>query len=143
MPQSAQVYLVASASKNNATGSNRNQFCFAPVADFALDAAPSSISDSERISLTLKDGGDGVRIPFIPVTATSTVTSRNGGSEFDIESIEVDINPENQKQQTDINGNASAAIVTNCDVKVCRSGDSAVVTFRAGDAAVEVNVKIP
>lgn len=143
VPQSAQVYVVASSSDTNATGIDRNQFCFGAIADATLEASPQQITGDATVNLTLEDGGDGIRLPFVPVSATYTVTSRGESSQFAIGSVEVHGNAENSKQQTNINGQASATIDINCDDgAACESGDSAIVTFRAADASVEVDVTI-
>ncbi len=144
VPQSAQVYVVASSSDDSATGVDRGQFCFSGIAGSTLQATPASASGDASIALELRDGGDGILLPFVPVSATWVIETRGDASSFDIVAVDILPNAENSKPQTGINGVANASIDINCDNGVpCESGDSATVTFRALDASVEVEVSIP
>ncbi|MEJ2699218.1 MAG: hypothetical protein P8Z70_06125, partial [Desulfuromonadales bacterium] len=71
-PKSSQVYVVASTSSNDAATVDRGQFCFAAIAGFSLGASPAKLSGSGTVTLDLADGGDGISLPFVPVSYSIT-----------------------------------------------------------------------
>lgn len=143
VPQSAQLYVVAYSSDNKAVGVDRGQFCFAAIAGINIEARPTTTDRDATVSLEVTDGGDGILLPFAPVSATVQITNRESGSTFDVTAT-VNNNLENGKAQTGISGTASAEIDLNCDDGgICLSGDSAEVTFFALDGEATVEVSIP
>lgn len=94
---SARVYVVASVNSNVVTVDD--QFCFAPVAGFTVDA-PGSVSGSAgttyTVSAVIRDGGDTAVVPFTGFTAA---VSNDTGATVSI------VSPINNGI-TDENGNA-------------------------------------
>ena len=79
---SAEVYTVASASESttdSAVTIDQGQFCFTSIAGYTLEAVPSALSGSGRVTITVRDGGDQVYLPFVTVGASSVVTTQGTG----------------------------------------------------------------
>ena len=141
VPQSAQSWTVAISNETDATAVDRAQFCFASIAGATLTPLPSSIkggSGTFRIGLTLQDGGDQIRLPFVPLTFSVRIDNIEAGSQF---AVTADIleNAENLKEQTNIGGTGAADIIVSGPG--CQ-GDAATVTFFGADASVDVTVEI-
>ena len=81
-------------------------FCFAPVANFTVEASKPQISFSDNIHLTVRDGGDTIPVPFYPVTWTFVPPT--GASFTDINAV-----PQNLPLVTDINGQVDVTVVVS------------------------------
>jgi hypothetical protein len=125
---SATVYTVATSTNGDAALVDEGTLCFAAIAGGTLVALPSAVSASTTISLTLRDGGDTIPLPFVGISsgvvitkgATLTVTATTPGL-------------------TDTNGNITSTVTIGGGV----TGDTATITYWSGDASVDVEVKIP
>ena len=127
--ESADVYMVASSTSDNATLVDHGTLCFAPIAGFTLEARPASISGSATVELILRDGGDQILLPFWPVTHTVVITN-NDGNPLAISATE---------GLTDENGE----FISTITISGADSDDTAVITFYAGDASVDVALTVP
>ena len=125
-PWSARVISVFT-STDEAALIDEGTLCFSSIAGWTITAAPGSISlpvgSSANVSLTLEDGGDEIRLPFVPISAS--VYSEDGVT------LTVSTGP------TDVNGNFTSTVTETGGV----SGD-ATITYYAGDAMVQVVVTV-
>ena len=120
---------VFTSSDNNVSMASEGTLCFSAIAGFTLEAVPDEVGEpagTYPIALTLYDGGDEVRLPFVAVSygvvidgTTLTASATTG--------------------RTDEFGNLSATITVSGGV----SEDTATFTFYAGDASVEVTYTVP
>lgn len=142
VPQSAQTWLVAVSNESPATAVSQGRFCFASIAGAKLDAIPSSVkagSGDYPVSLDLEDGGEGIQLPFVPLSFSIVTDNIESESQFSV-SVVIVPNAENNKEQTNINGIGGAVITI--DGPAC-DGDKATVTFYGADAQVDVPVSVP
>nr|WP_245995134.1 invasin domain 3-containing protein [Inmirania thermothiophila] len=86
VPQSAQVWIWAKASDTDAEAVSKGRFCFASIAPWTVTALPAALSSGGTVSVDVRDGGDGILLPFVGVWVSSVVTSRDTdkGSDFDV-----------------------------------------------------------
>ena len=179
---SAEVYVVASASESvtdSAVTIDQGQFCFSSIAGWSMEIAPSALSGSGRVTLTLKDGGDGVYLPFVGIGATSVVTKQGTGCFNGVNFLlDVGKGPCEDSDEDDTNGLTPLGVWRKSDfglnltdascitdnpgqfssgdgvsgtcsghVEVTGSyivtGDSATITWQAGDAEASVTLTIP
>lgn len=142
VPQSAQSWVVAISSETQAVGISQGDFCFAAIAGGTMEATPTSIKGgsgtSTVISLDVKDGGDQISLPFVPVSASVEIDNIESNSQFSVVATVLN-NAENQKPQTDIVGVALGQV--NVNGPAC-NGDKATVTFRGFDASATVTVEV-
>lgn len=128
---SAQVILVASSSDNSTTTLDM-RYNFAPISPFTIEALPDQISTSQDIVLTVRDGGDTIPVPFIPVTWSFVppAGAAPGG---------IDVAVTLSSPITDLNGQVIATVV------VTGTGVPApgTLTFYAEKGKVEVKVYHP
>ena len=133
-PRSAQVLAIASTNDGLTTTINHGGFCFHAAAPSKLTAVPDVLSYSTSLTITLEDAG-GVRLPFIPVTCTSVISTTSSGF------TSVDLTPK-IGSITDENGQAFFHV----EVSGGESGivsDYADIVCLAMDARLTVNVRVP
>ncbi|CAK0747045.1 adhesin/invasin [Gammaproteobacteria bacterium] len=140
VPQSTQVYILAASSDDSAIAIDKGQFCFSSISGWTFTPSATSLSSGGTVGLALQDGGDKMTLPFQGVYCYSVVTTRVNGSDFDL-SASVSQNPENQLEQTDIDGTTNVT-VTLSGVQH-KTGDTGVVTCTSGDASATITVIIP
>lgn len=143
--RSGQVYVVASTNSNSASTVNRGTFCLASISGWTLTAQPTAVSSNSvstfsapttnNVTLKLVDGGDKIRLPFEAVTYSVNFTTNKGG--LNVSVSEAGIPGETGKTLAD--GTLVSTISSYGGV----SGDTAVVSYFAGDAVTTVTVKVP
>ncbi|MDT8335628.1 MAG: hypothetical protein RQ753_08010 [Desulfurivibrionaceae bacterium] len=126
---SARVYTVATAGGGTATMIDDETFCFSSIAGWTLTPSRSAITGNTPVTLTLKDGGDTIRLPLIPISAKISVTADTNTGLVVTATTGL----------TDIDGkfDSTITIVGGDD-----TGDAATITFRAGDASTNVTLTI-
>lgn len=72
----ARVYVSASASDDSATTVNLGDFCFAPIAGYAISTSTATVSSTSQVTIQVRDGGDTVPVPFVGVSVPVVVTDR-------------------------------------------------------------------
>jgi len=143
VPQSRQVIALASAG-NAATTIQEGTFCFAPIAGATLVpeietitlATPPDSRSSETIQLELRDGGDTIPLPYLPVKCFVTYDASAGG--FSI-SATVDGNTDGD-QATDVHGYGNVTITRLDNGLSLGTTPSATVTCLASDASTTISV---
>ncbi len=127
MGSSDRVYVVASAGINATTIDS--SYCFTSIAGWTIEARPTTtISGTSTLGFTIRDGGNQVRVPLVGVstnvvtTGAAAVTLSNGGS-----------------YRSDEGGYFSSTITLTAGA----SGDTAVITYSAGDGSVDVTLTVP
>ena len=125
---SADVYLVASV--NSAVTAVSDEFCFRAIAGGTITTNPSTITGAgvEPVTLVLRDGGDGVRLPFSDITTELEVSG----------TLDVDL-------ANEYTTNAIGEAVATITVTGGASGDSATITFTGnqfGSTAATGSVEI-
>lgn len=115
---SAEVYLVATA--NSAVTTVDNRFCFSAITGGTLTAFPTEISGAgtKIISVTARDGGDSVLLPYVNVTASI----KNAGDSI----VTFDDLSTKQTLSTDADGTVLFDIVVN----TAPTDASVVITFQ-------------
>ncbi|MFQ5469035.1 MAG: invasin domain 3-containing protein [Gammaproteobacteria bacterium] len=87
---SGKVYIIASSSDNSATTISSDLFCFSPYygaglagADVDVNVLPTDIAVSTSgafgVTLSVRDSGNNIPIPFESLTAFAVVTSKGAG----------------------------------------------------------------
>jgi hypothetical protein len=165
---SAEVYVVASTSESataSAVTVDQGQFCFASIAGWQMSAIPASLLGDGTVTLTLKDGGDDISLPFVHLTPFVTIDTLNGlcsdpaqtsesacigaAGTWTLDDFNIDTtnlgcitdNPGQFAPGDSVTGSCSASVVvTGLQVQ---SGDKATITWYAGDATASVTVEIP
>lgn len=140
--RSGQVYVVASTNSNSASTVDRGTFCLASIAGWTLTPQPSAVSangsitaNTNNVTLKLVDGGDKIRLPFEAVTYSVNYTTNTGGLVVTVS--EDGISGETGKTLAD------GTLVSTITSTGGASGDTAVVSYFAGDAVTTVTVKVP
>jgi hypothetical protein len=128
---SGDIYVVGSVSDTDAT-TITSKFCLSAIAGSTLSPQPDTISSTETVNLALADGGDGIPLPYVPVTTFVTITKNDSGT------LTVDATTAGCAN-TDITGSCTATITVGGGA----TGDAATVTFYALDASATVSVVIP
>ncbi len=126
---SGDVFVVGTVSDTDAT-TVTSKFCYSAIAGYTLTVTPAEIDKDSNIGLELRDGGDTIPLPFVGVTSNVLYTKNAGG---------LTVTHSAGCANTDINGGCTATIT----VVGGASGDSAEVTFYAGDASATVTVSKP
>ena len=127
--KSGQVLVIASSSDDSATTIDLGQFCFGHVNGETFDLVfPETLSESRAVNLRLRDGGDGVLLPFKTILTNVVYINRSAG-------FAVNVGP----AVTNSNGVADVEVT----IAGAESGDAATITFRHNDAEAEVAVNIP
>ncbi|PKN12403.1 MAG: hypothetical protein CVU69_07935 [Deltaproteobacteria bacterium HGW-Deltaproteobacteria-4] len=128
---SAKVILVTSSSDNSTTSLDMRYY-FAPVSPFTIEAVPDQISSSQDIVLTVRDGGDTIPVPFIPVTWTFVPPTGAAAGEID---VDVTL----PSPLTNLNGQIVATVV----ISGTGFSEPGTLTFYAEKGKVEVKVYHP
>ena len=173
---SAEVYVVASVSESttdSAVAIDQGQFCFSSIAGATLEAVPSALSYSGAVTLTLRDGGDKVYLPFVPVRASSVITTQGTGcfnnmtdayqvdvlqagcttlgvnftwrkSDFGVDLTDAGCITDNPGSFAAGNGvSGSCTGYVTVTGSYIVPGDKATITWAAGDAEVSIGLTIP
>jgi len=127
---SARVITVFTSSDENVSMVDKGTLCFSAIAGLTLGAVPEALSSDGSVELSLVDGGDEVPLPFVGVTATYTIDTGSGP---------INITFTDPNDRTDVEGR----IISNIAWPSTSSGDSATITFYAGDATAEVTYEVP
>lgn len=127
---SARVITVFTSSDEKVSMVDEGTLCFSPIADFTLEAVPEELFEDGDIKLSLVDGGDEVPLPFVEVTSTYTIDTGSGP---------IDISYKDPDNRTDEDG----FITSTIEWTTASSGDSATITYYAGDAKAEVTYEVP
>ncbi len=135
---SAQVYLTAWV---NDTVTTIDTTClFAPITDGTIeltrDSITASSSDTIDIRFRLRDGGDGVPVPFWGVDAYVTTTP-SAGSPISVQAGSVS-DPTTGYVVTDATGWATVRI----DITNALSADTAIVTLSALNTSAEISISV-
>lgn len=128
---SAQIYMIASATSGSATLVDRQTLCFSPIADFTIVADLDTVSSSDTVTLTLRDGGDTVLLPFYQINCSVTIQT-NGAGGFSVSA-------------TSGPTNAAGQFTTAITVAGGVSNDRGTVTCAdfAGEDSIDITVDIP
>ncbi|MCF8024234.1 MAG: hypothetical protein K9K82_01950 [Desulfobacteraceae bacterium] len=126
---SARVITVFTCSDSGATLVDEGTLAFSSIAGWNLEATPKSISGSASIELELVDGGDEVPLPFVPISAHIQVTSDAGTLSVSASDC--------------ITQHPSGTCTSTINISGAQSGDSATITYYAGDTETEVSFQAP
>jgi Bacterial Ig-like domain (group 1). len=139
VPQSRQVLVAANAGQG-ATAVDVGDFCFKAVAGASLTPQQASLlvpaGTSATDALRLRDGGDTVPMPYVPVKCAVTAINRGTGSDF---ALMVSVNPNGDGDAaTRVDGSVLVSVAVNGTAT--SPGDSATVTCYAADASSSFTV---
>ena len=133
------VISVFTSSDDKVSMVSEGTLCFSSIAGASLTAVPDSIGGPGTggpppgfdIELELRDGGDGVLLPFIQVTASVVIEAGGLSTPLEITAT---------GGSTDTAGSFTSRIsITTPGL----SGDTATITYYALDASVEVEYEVP
>lgn len=127
---SARVFTIATAGGGNATMVDEGGLCFASIAGWSLTTTTTAISGTTPISLGLVDGGDGISLPLVDISAVTKITTDTAPP------LVLTVTT----GATNINGIFNSTITV---VSGAVKGDVATITYGAGDATVAVTLTIP
>ena len=121
---SANVYMVATVTSQVTTVDP--SFCFSAIAGGTLSATPNNITSSGNISVSYRDGGDGVLLPFAPLSVT--VTNSNNSN------ITVNNSPNGTVAiTTNENGYATFSVQV---ISPPDTGNATITIYSSGDSSV-------
>jgi hypothetical protein len=120
---SARVISVFTSSDENVSMVDEGTLIFSSIAPWNLTAIPDEISGDEDIDLTLRDGGDNIRLPFIEITYSVKIDEGSA--------------PTVTVGSTDVDGEFTSSI------SGLVAGDTGTVIYYAGDAKAEVAYEVP
>lgn len=136
---SADVYLVAWVNDQVATISD--VFCFSPIkgGEFETSTTSLSLSGGGNVSanITVRDGGDGVAIPFTTFTATITdyVDSQNSGNRTNL------LLENTSKTVTYLTDDSGQAVITIFDNGGTAAGTATLEISREGTDPLTMDVQ--
>lgn len=109
------------------------RYYFAPVSPFTIEANRDQIRSGQTIELTVRDGGDSIPVPFIPVSWFFNQPEGAGPSEINVDNVVF------SPPETNLDGRIVATIV----VSGTGFAEPGTLTFYAEKGKVEVKVYHP